>query len=213
MLCIVSPFVLLPMFLPIPCVRPPSYSPNEFVWIHLVFPQRSAPSGPTEMQRGAQSQFTCPATGIPSHSVHLPTFLLTKQVRLNSFSVSSTFWALWTLTNSTLCIVSPFVLLPIFLPIPSVCPRSCSLNEFAWTRLVFPQFSEPSGPLQTQRRAQSHSHSPSAHLISHLVCPPILPPTKRVRLNSFSVSSTFWTLWTVANATQRHFSHPPWPSY
>ena len=125
-----SLLVLLPFFLPIPCIHPRSYSLNEFSGTCLVFPQLSEPSGPSQTPRGAQSQSTCPSIGLPSHSLRPPTFLLTKQVHLNLFSVSSTFSTLWTLANTTLCVVSPLVLLPLSLLIPCVWPSSYSPNKF-----------------------------------------------------------------------------------
>ena len=45
-----SQLILLPVFLPILCICPPSSSPNEFIWIRLVFPQPSEPSGTSHTQ-------------------------------------------------------------------------------------------------------------------------------------------------------------------
>ena len=89
------------VFLPILCIHPSSYSLNEFVWTCLVFLQLSEPSGPSQTEWHVQSQSHSPPTHLPLDSMHHTTFLLTKQVRLKSFSASSTFWTIWTLTNTT----------------------------------------------------------------------------------------------------------------
>ena len=135
---------------------------------------------------------------LPPHLMHLPIFLLTKWVHLNLFSVSSTFWAFWALTNTMTHTPSPTLLLPTFLSIPCVIPPSYSLNKFVWTHLVLHLLSEPSGLLQTQCHTQSQSTCPPTRLPSHSMCLPIFLFTKWICLNSFSVSSTFWSLWILA---------------
>jgi len=166
-----------------------------------VFLQLSEPSGPLQTQWHAHSHSHSLSTHLPLDSMCHTTFLLTKWVHLNSFSVLSTFWTIWTLANTTWCTVPVHLSsypssspshVSIFLPIPCVRPSSYSLNKFVWTHLVFLQLSEPSGPSQ-------HSHSPPTHLPLDSMCHTTFLLTKRVRLNLFSVSSTFWTLWILAN--------------
>ena len=92
-------------------------------------------------------------------------------------------------------------LLPRWLLI--VCSRLPSrlLNKFVWTCLVFRQLSEAFGSSQTQRWAQSQSPCPPTLLTSNSPHPPTILLTKRARLNSFSVSSTFQNLRILANTT------------